>query len=142
MAGDPIDSTPLILPFTHPKSLDFTWYLSKLEMCVFGSYAVGSKVPKSIGSLALDEASLQVDCFFTIHEYLQSSSVIIEFTKVLAMASDFATFNRSKVEYTSNERSISRNMLFEMIEECVTTFETASQEIYDRSTSIDYFDSI
>jgi hypothetical protein len=60
---------------------------------------------------------------------------MISFANLLTIAGDLAKIPHLQTNYTTDERLISRNTVFEMIEECISTFEAASQEIYDRFSS-------
>lgn len=61
--GDPLDSLPPMEPFIRESTLRFSQILSKLEMSIYGTQSLDSdpsKFPLSIGSMAVEESSLQV----------------------------------------------------------------------------------
>jgi hypothetical protein len=61
---------------------------------------------------------------------------MINFTRLLTIASDLVDDppppSHLGIHCDTDEKVISRNAIFELIEACVSTFEAATQETYDR----------
>jgi hypothetical protein len=57
---------------------------------------------------------------------------MVAFANLLVVASDLAKHSDSSTDCTMDEKLISKNTVYELIEECIGTFEAATQDIYDR----------